>query len=340
MTRPRDEELEELLAEYIDGTLDDSGRRRVELLLDADPTLKRRTQAMLADAKLLRSAPREGVEYDLSEGFEVQAERDMLLGDAPRPTSAGRRFRIPPAAIAAMLLLGVGLAWVSIQVAWPDPVLTDSVPLAATDATPASSKAIAEEQSPLPSVARSGVFRKESDELSLGAEVVPTPDIVAPLPADEWLAIERLRAGGDPPARPVVAAVIESASPVVSRMLVGSYFIDAGVSATLIPAPHPHAQTLQLLDQLGRPTESGRMIAQMDQLQTQTFYADEPLGLLIRGIGASQFGDLVTRLTRQSSPMDVRRQVVSQSMSMPSQTIDPESQIDAVVIIRPVRPPP
>jgi hypothetical protein len=337
MTRPRDDELDALLCDYIDGTLDDSARRRIEAILEGDPVLRRRVRAMADDAKSLKSLPREGVEYDLSEGFEVRAEREMLLGDVAGPTPASRRFRLPPAAVAAMLLLGVGLVWVSIEVASPDPITPQAAPLASvpeSSPTAASDAATRSEPAELARrIAPATVSVFQEDSIAGGRTIT----VVAPLPASEWLAIARLRAG-EATSRPVVAAVIESASPVASRMLVGSYFIDARVSAEVIPAPEAAAQTLQLLEQLGHPTQSGQLIARVGTLQHPRPPSAEPLGLLIRGIRSSEFDRLLNGLGVQTSPLRLDQQIASQSLIGQQQTLDPESPIDGVVIIREALP--
>jgi hypothetical protein len=104
------DQLQAMLAGYVDGTLDDRDHAEVERLLDAEPALRKRVMQMMVDSEALRAMPPQQTPVDLAEQFRARAERDLLLGDESIPIGAGRKFGVPWMAIAAVLLLGAGMA--------------------------------------------------------------------------------------------------------------------------------------------------------------------------------------------------------------------------------------
>jgi Polysaccharide biosynthesis/export protein len=103
-----DDNLAADLAEYVDGTLDEAGRARVEKLLDADESLQSLVTKMMIDSERLRALPKLSSPIDLSEITREKLERQTLL-DASTPVAMPRRFGLPSVAMAAGLILAVSL---------------------------------------------------------------------------------------------------------------------------------------------------------------------------------------------------------------------------------------
>jgi hypothetical protein len=109
--------LEPLLAGYIDGVLSKEELAQVETYLDAHPDLREELQRMMLDSEYLRMLPQARLPEDVSDGVGSQMEREMLLSDAGAPTRAAQqRFGLPGLAVAAMVLMGIGIGVVAMQI--------------------------------------------------------------------------------------------------------------------------------------------------------------------------------------------------------------------------------
>lgn len=105
------EQLEELLASYVDGTLSEIDRRAVESYLDGHPDLRRDINEAIADSRALQSMPHVSAPAGLIDSMQQHVEREALLGDAKSSSGTGRNYALPKFAIAAMLLTGLGVGY-------------------------------------------------------------------------------------------------------------------------------------------------------------------------------------------------------------------------------------
>lgn len=104
------EHLEAMLAEYVDGQLDPASARVVEEHLAANPATRAAVEQMKLDRAAVGALPRMNAPADLSEDLRGRLERDLLLNADPITATKTRRLSPPVAALAAMLMLGVGVA--------------------------------------------------------------------------------------------------------------------------------------------------------------------------------------------------------------------------------------
>lgn len=105
--------LESLLAEYVDGALDPASAKFVEEHLAANPATRAVVEQMKLDRDAVRSLPRVNAPADLSEDLRGRLERDLLLNVDPIVAARARRFSPPVAALAAMLMVGLGVAGIA-----------------------------------------------------------------------------------------------------------------------------------------------------------------------------------------------------------------------------------
>lgn len=76
------EQLEALLADYVDGSLDAEQIKTVEKAIAADPQLARQLRQMKQIRGVLAGMPRATAPSDLAEDVQSQLERNILLGDS------------------------------------------------------------------------------------------------------------------------------------------------------------------------------------------------------------------------------------------------------------------
>ncbi|MFT3788527.1 MAG: hypothetical protein QM770_20540 [Tepidisphaeraceae bacterium] len=108
------ENLEALLAGYIDGSLNEAEQREADAFLDAHPEIREELQRAMLDSEYLRVLPRAQLPVDLSETVGARLEREMLLSDRGVPIAPEQRWGVPGMAVAAMVLMGIGIgvaAW-------------------------------------------------------------------------------------------------------------------------------------------------------------------------------------------------------------------------------------
>jgi len=105
------ENTEAKLAAYIDGDLDGSDRAEIEKLLEQNPNYRRVLDQLRQTRQLLRGLPRESAPPELSEIFNSQLERSVLLdGITEQRPKSGPLNRWPQFMMAAaVVLLTVGL---------------------------------------------------------------------------------------------------------------------------------------------------------------------------------------------------------------------------------------
>ncbi len=108
------ENTEAKLAAYIDGDLDGSDRAEIEKLLEQNPNYRRVLDQLRQTRQLLRGLPRESAPPELSEIFNSQLERSVLLdGITEQRPKSGPLNRWPQFMMAAaVVLLTVGLGTV------------------------------------------------------------------------------------------------------------------------------------------------------------------------------------------------------------------------------------
>ena len=108
------ENTEAKLAAYIDGDLDGSDRAEIEKLLEQNPNYRRVLDQLRQTRQLLRGLPRESAPPELSEIFNSQLERSVLLdGITEQRPRSGPLNRWPQFMMAAaVVLLTVGLGTV------------------------------------------------------------------------------------------------------------------------------------------------------------------------------------------------------------------------------------
>lgn len=108
------ENTEAKLAAYIDGDLDGSDRAEIEKLLEQNPNYRRVLDQLRQTRQLLRGLPRESAPPELSEIFNSQLERSVLLdGITEQRPMSGPLNRWPQFMMAAaVVLLTVGLGTV------------------------------------------------------------------------------------------------------------------------------------------------------------------------------------------------------------------------------------
>jgi hypothetical protein len=107
------ENIEAMLCAYIEGDLDESGRKEIEKHLAEHPQHRKLLEDLIAQRQLLRDLPRVTAPRDVGEGLRGQVERSMLLGsqDSMQLSHPQRGFRLPQyITAAAILLLGASLA--------------------------------------------------------------------------------------------------------------------------------------------------------------------------------------------------------------------------------------
>lgn len=223
-------ELEALLAEYIDGTIDPSNRAKVEALLNRDSELRVRVAEMIADAEALRRVSAVPIPVDLSEQFTSRFERDLLL-DGPTKPSVSRRFRLPPVAIAALLLVGTGVTLLAIKSVNSPPAdtlaMSDQPESPATDVVMGRAErddTIEPAATPAPAVAAS----RSAPAAMMSAPAV-SELLLSNRPIDEpvWDRIEAVRIAENSKS-PVVALMVDAA-PETADFVVNSFFIDQNI---------------------------------------------------------------------------------------------------------------
>jgi hypothetical protein len=114
---------ENLILAYVEGDLPPAEQRDFKLTLMKDPKLRRLVEQMAEDRQALRGMPDEDAPPDLMEAIDLHLERQMLLSpSAAQPIVSPddhRRFKLVRvgsfAAMAAMLLLGVGLMYQTLR---------------------------------------------------------------------------------------------------------------------------------------------------------------------------------------------------------------------------------
>ena len=105
------ENIEAKLCAYVDGDIDDAGRAEIEAHLASNPQHRQLLDELRGQRALLSGLPRARAPEDLSDAFQSQLERSVLLDGAEgHPEVAGRITRAPQIfAAAAVLILGIGL---------------------------------------------------------------------------------------------------------------------------------------------------------------------------------------------------------------------------------------
>jgi hypothetical protein len=169
MTQAYDDNL--ILA-YVEGDLAPAERQDFKLALMKDPKLRRLVEQMMADRQTLRDMPDEQPPPDLMEAIDQHLERQMLLSPASAAQSMGsdqdhRRFKFVRigsfAAMAAMLLLGVGLIYQTFRDMDAPPDAT-SRQVASDMASPSSQgKAAPAPDTPLALAPRDAMRREATD---------------------------------------------------------------------------------------------------------------------------------------------------------------------------------
>lgn len=114
--RKNTEQIESLLAGYVEGDLDPRQRAEVDRYLADNPSQQRLVQRMVAVRGLLRALPREPAPSELREDVQAQLERGLLLGDPIDDEVSAVEMRIDrwsqlrAAAAIALLVAGVAAA--------------------------------------------------------------------------------------------------------------------------------------------------------------------------------------------------------------------------------------
>src|SRR5947209_3917925 len=104
------ENTEAKLAAYIDSELEGPERAEIEKLLELNPNYRRVLDQLRVTRDLLRGLPREPAPPELTEAFNGQLERSVLLEGVENRGSSSPIQRWPQwAAIAAIVLLTIGL---------------------------------------------------------------------------------------------------------------------------------------------------------------------------------------------------------------------------------------
>jgi anti-sigma factor RsiW len=116
------ENIEAMLCAYIEGDLDEAGRKEIEKHLAEHPQHKKMLEDLVAQRQFLRDLPRVSAPGDVGDGLRGQVERSILLGsqnsmELPRTP---RGFRLPQyITAAAILLLGTSLVLIVYRVVVP-----------------------------------------------------------------------------------------------------------------------------------------------------------------------------------------------------------------------------
>ncbi len=219
--------LEPLLAGYVDGTLSKDELAQVEVYLDQQPELRDELQRMMLDSEYLRMLPQARLPQDVSDTVGSQLEREMLLSDAGAPTRAAQqRFGLPGLAVAAMVLVGAGIGVLAFQILGSE---RQSLPaLAAREA------AAPQETSPTTGRVAEESFADASPRVRDFGPPSPAPAIVSAAPValdalpvaieDEVVARIDLSEVAD---RPIVM-VVESADLGVADRQVRGFLMDNG----------------------------------------------------------------------------------------------------------------
>jgi hypothetical protein len=110
------ENIEARLCDYIEGELDEQGRAEIEKHIEQNPQHRLLLQELMQMRELVHDLPREVAPAEILESLQSQLERSGLLEPADNDDESElvlRVRRLPQfAAIAAMLMLAVGLAGV------------------------------------------------------------------------------------------------------------------------------------------------------------------------------------------------------------------------------------
>jgi hypothetical protein len=199
----KSEQLEQLLAGYIDGTLTADELRQVEALLSSDPKLAAEMKALVDDSEMLRRLPTTKAPIDFSDALGAQQERELLLG-GPAPIARPQRLGVPAYAVAAMVLMGVAIGVVAWTILGDRPGLNDAIALNSPKAGQDAAKDRAPDSTTLAETAAARTLDKTGDKLA-AAGAAPArnenlPEAAGATPAD-------LAAAITPPAAPVVASM-------------------------------------------------------------------------------------------------------------------------------------
>jgi hypothetical protein len=112
------ENIEAKLCAYVDGDLDDAGRAEIEAHLATNPQHRQLLEELKAQHAMLSTLPRARAPEDLSDAFQAQLERSVLLDESHASAPVAGRINHTPQifAAAAVLLLAVGLVAVILMV--------------------------------------------------------------------------------------------------------------------------------------------------------------------------------------------------------------------------------
>ena len=103
------EQLETLLSDYVEGNLVGDELKSVESYLDSNPGVRDAVNRLMIDSEALRSLPRVNAPFDFSEDVRGQLERDLLLDDGNSGHPRRKRISSTLMAMAAMLMIFVGI---------------------------------------------------------------------------------------------------------------------------------------------------------------------------------------------------------------------------------------
>lgn len=209
---PTREELEAMLADYVDGNLAGDELARAEAFLDANPGVREVMSRLMVDSEAIRTLPRVTPPVaDVTEDLRGTLERDMLLGGGSLPVET-RRLSTPALAIAAMLVVFVGAGVVAFQILGNRPesnvVVASKMP---------DDRETTREAARSPAMMRTAAPRADAD-------VPTTTPAIESEPADAMLA-ERSRARNEP-APTIVAAI----TPPITNVQLASGVVPSDVS--------------------------------------------------------------------------------------------------------------
>lgn len=224
------EQLEELLASYIDGTLSDIDRRAVESYLDGQPDLRRDINGAMDDSRALHSMPHVSAPAGLIDSMQQHVEREALLGDAKSSGGVGRNYSLPRFALAAMLLAGIGVGYFVFDKFYDQPASTPIAlespkeqPGGASQNTPLET---AKSESDLDRQSAEADGREESpDDSNLGAPTLGEAKLQAP--SGHSLAFKNISQTSDPDLMNIAQSELTKDGRMLMKLSVDTQVVEA-----------------------------------------------------------------------------------------------------------------
>jgi len=244
------ENIEAKLAAYVDGQLSAAERQEIENYLASNPEHRALIADLMTTRDSLRSLPKESAPPELAEMLNSQLERSALLDGSEMPRPILRISRFPQlAALAAILLLTVGLGIVLYFVLFPAKPVSFSIAPTKAPATMEAPLAVAERE-----VVSSPALGKSAGSVVAAADNVEKK-------AEESVATTQPATTDNS----ALVLVVSTDNPQQTQNQVADYFKSNGIVAQPVTEPMPEplkfAQSQVLEPSRYNPVQQKELVA-------------------------------------------------------------------------------